>query len=233
MLGVNQLDLITGFLSFLFTLLILSYLVGDNRAFRIAIHIFAGVSAGTIALVVFRQVIVDKLFLPVVTGTSLERLLLVFPLVMSLFLLGKSSAQFEWLGRPVVAFLVGVGTASAVAGAVLGTIFPQILAVIGLFDVRHSLSLGSAAGNLLTGVFVLIGTIVTLVYFQFTVFGRNKTTGKRDNIIAFMALLGQVFIAITLGAIFAGVLAAALTAFVDRIQSLILFIDQVLSKLIP
>ena len=60
MLGAIQLDLITGFLSFLFTVLILSYLVGDNPAFRLAIHAFIGVSAGYVAMVVFRQIIIDK-----------------------------------------------------------------------------------------------------------------------------------------------------------------------------
>jgi hypothetical protein len=229
-----QIDLVTGFLSFLFTVLILSYLVGDNPAFRLAIHAFVGVSAGTIAVVIFRQVIVDKMFLPLVTGTILERFLLAFPLVMSLFLLGKLSARFEWLGRPVVALLVGVGTASAVAGAVLGTLFPQILAVAGLFDQRYSLNQGSVVGNLVTGIFTLVGTIVTLAYFQFTLSGKNKTTapGKRGWFMSFFATLGQVFIAITLGAIFAGVLAAALTAFVDRVQSVVLFFDQILSKFI-
>jgi cytochrome bd-type quinol oxidase subunit 2 len=232
MLGAIQTDLLTGFVSFLFTLLILSYLVGDNPAFRVAIHIFVGISAGYIAVVVFRQVLVNEMFLPMITGTNLERLLLAFPLVMSLLLLGKSSSQFDWMGRPVVAFLVGVGTASAVAGAVLGTLFPQVLAGITSFDVRNSLTLGNAAGSLMTGAFVLFGTIVTLVYFQFTVFGKNKTTGKRGYVIGFISLLGQVFIAITLGAIFAGVLAAALTALVDRIQSLVSFMYLLLSNVI-
>jgi hypothetical protein len=232
MLGAIQIDLITGFLSFLFTVLILSYLVGDNPAFRLAVHAFVGVSAGYIAVVIFRQVVVDKMFLPLVTGTGLERILLAFPLIMSLLLLGKSSARFEWMGRPVVALLVGVGTASAVAGAVLGTLFPQVLAVAGLFDLRNSSGLGDTASNLLTAVFVLLGTIVTLVYFQFTLFGKNKTSGKRGWFVNFVALLGQVFIAITLGAIFAGVLAAALTALVDRVQSIVLFFDQILSKFI-
>lgn len=237
MLSAIQIDLITGFLSFLFTLLILSYLVGDNPAFRLAIHAFVGVSTGYIAVVVFRQVIVDKMFLPLVTGTILERILLAFPLVMSLFLLGKLSARFEWMGRPVVALLVGVGTASAVAGAVLGTLFPQVLAVAGLFDLRHSLTMGSAAGTIMTGVFVLVGTIVTLATFQFTLSGRNKDTKSSENrkrgwFVSFFAWPGQLFIAITLGAIFAGVLAAALTALVDRAQSVVFFFDQILSKFI-
>jgi hypothetical protein len=231
--GVIPIDLITGFLSFLFTLLILSYVVGDNPGFRLAIHAFVGVSAGYIVVVVLQQVIVDKLLLPLVTGEILIRLMSMFPLVLSLLLLGKMSSRIEWLGRPVVALLVGVGTAAAVTGAVLGTIFPQIRAAAQLFDLNSSPSLGAVAGNLLTGIFALVGTVVTLAYFQFNVSGKNTSPGKRGRFMGFFALLGQVFIAITLGAIFAGVLAAALTALVDRMQSLVLFVEQLLATFIP
>ena len=227
--GAIQLDLVTGFLSFLFTLLILSYVVGDNAGFRMAIHAFVGVSAGYIVVIVLQQVIVDKMLLPLVTGDILARVLSMFPLILSLLLLGKMSSRFEWLGRPVVALLVGVGTAAAVTGAVLGTLFPQVLAAGQLFDLHSSPSFGAVAGNLLTGIFALVGTIVTLAYFQFTVLSKNTASGRRGKIRSFFALLGQVFIAITLGAIFAGVLAAALTALVDRMQSLVSFVEVLLS----
>jgi hypothetical protein len=232
MLGAIQLDLITGFLSFLFTVLILSYLVGDNPAFRLAIHAFIGVSAGYVAMVVFRQIIIDKLFLPLATGNSFERILLIFPLVMSLMLLGKTSAGLEWMGRPVVALLVGVGTAAAVGGALLGTFFPQFFAAVNMFDMRSSILQGNVAGSFITGGFALLGTVVTLAYFQFSVFGKNKNSGKRGWLMAFIAILGQVFISITLGAIFSGVLTAALTALVERAQSLVLFIGQIISNFI-
>lgn len=233
MLGAIQLDLVTGFLSFLFTLLILSYVVGDNAGFRLAIHAFVGVSAGYIVVIVLQQVIVDKMLLPLITGDILARVLSMFPLILSLLLLGKMSSRFEWLGRPVVALLVGVGTAAAVTGAVLGTLFPQVLAAGQLFDLHSSPSFGAVAGNLLTGIFALVGTIVTLAYFQFTVLSKNEASGRRGKMMSFFALLGQVFIAITLGAIFAGVLAAALTALVDRMQSLVSFVEVLLSTFTP
>src|SRR5512133_761653 len=218
MLGTLPIDLITGSLSFLFTLLILSYVVGDNPAFRTAVHAFVGVSTGYIAISVFRLVILDKLFMPLVNGTINERIFLAFPLILGLFLMGKILSGTEWIGRPVVAFLVGVGTAAAIGGAILGTIFPQVLATGGMFSLRPG---GNLVLNLATGVFRLVGTITTLAYFQFTVIGKNTSTGKRGWFTGFLALLGQVFIVIALGAIFAGVLAASLTAFVDRMQSVI------------
>jgi hypothetical protein len=223
MLGAIPLDLITGFISFLFTLLILSYVIGDNPAFRAAVHAFVGVSTGYIVVAVLRLVILDKLFLPLINGTLVERILLIFPLVLSLLLLGKMFSGSEWAGRPVVAFLVGVGTAAAIGGAVMGTIFPQVLATASMFDIRSTQTVGGLATNLVTGLVALVGTVATLAYFQFTIRGKNTVTGKRGWFMGFFALLGQVFIVITLGVIFAGVLAASLTAFVDRVQSVIDF----------
>jgi hypothetical protein len=218
--ALNNIELISGALSFLFTLLILSYVIGDNPAFRTAVHAFVGVSTGYIAISVFRLVILDKLFLPMLNGTMGERIFLAFPLVLGFFLMGKMISGAERFGRPVVAFLVGVGTAAAIGGAVLGTVFPQVLATGSMFDFRSN---GNPALNLVTGVVALVGTIATLAYFQFTVIGKNVSTGKRGLFLDFLALLGQVFIVIALGAIFAGVLAASLTAFVDRVQSVIKF----------
>lgn len=213
---INPTELVIGLLSFVFTLLVLSYLIGDSPAFRVAIHAFVGVSAGYVAAIVFRQVVVDKLVMPIATDPNpILRITMVFPLVLSLMLFAKMSPQLEWLGRPVVAFLVGVGTATVVAGAVLGTLFPQIEASTAMF--------GPGQGNILTGGFILIGTAATIAYFQFTV--RKANAGQRGKVMSLVARLGEVFIAITLGAIFAGVLAAALTAFVDRIQSIVLFLD--------
>lgn len=221
MLGAISLDFITGLLSFLFTLLILSYIVGDNPAFRVAIHAFAGVSAGYITYIVFLQVIVNKLILPILAGSWFERLFLAFPLILGLLLLGKLSPRTEWLGRPVVAFLVGIGTAAAIGGAVLGTIFPQVLSAADMFTVDLNSTTGGLALNFLVGLCALLGTIVTLAYFQFTVRGGENSNGKRGWFANFFAIPGQAFIAITLGAIFAGVLSAALTALIDRVHSIL------------
>lgn len=218
-------EVIIGLLGFLFTVLVLSYVVGDSPAFRLAVHAFIGVAAGYVAVTVFRQVVVDKLIMPLTTSPNpLVRAAMIVPLILSLLLLTKTSPQLEWLGRPAVAFLVGVGAATAIAGAVLGTLFPQIGASVNVF--------GQGLEKTLVGSFVLFGTIITLAYFQFTVGGKTAG-GQRGKIMSFVALLGQVFIAITLGAIFAGVLAAALTAFVDRIQSIVVFIDYIFNNLLP
>ena len=64
---------------------------------------------------------------------------------------------------------------------------------------------------------MLVGTITTLVYFHF---GAKATAGgpQRSKLVIWLGWIGQIFIAITLGVLFASVLAAALTALIERLN---------------
>lgn len=210
-------------LSLLFTVLILSYAIGDNPAFRLAIHTFIGISAGYVTAIVLLQVIANKMVLPLFAGGTTEKILVIVPLILGVFLLAKISQRTEWMGRPVVAFLVGTGAAAAVAGALTGTLYPQVTGSIDALDPQQ---------NLPVGIVILLGTVATLAYFQFTLLGKKAPTGRRGWLINAIAVVGQVFIAITLGALFAGVFSAALAALIDRIQSIVLFIDSFLAQIL-
>ena len=213
--------LIYGIISFLLTIMVLSYLIGDNVLFRFAIHIFVGVSAGYIATVSLYQVIWPFLLIPLVTAPLLERGLLLVPLVLGALLLMKISPRLGWLGGPAVGYLVGAGAAVAISGAVLGTIFPQGSAAAEPFDL---IGLGQRGVNplqsLFNGVVMLVGTLATLAYFHFGARRKEDGSVKRNGLIEAIAWVGKLFVALTLGVLFAGVYAAALSALVDRIHSL-------------
>ena len=74
------------FVGLLFTILILSYVVGDNPAFRLAVYAFIGISAGYVTAIVLIQVIVNQMILPVFSGGPTEWLLEGIPLVLGLVL---------------------------------------------------------------------------------------------------------------------------------------------------
>ena len=109
-------ELIFGVISFLLTIMVLSYLIGDNPLFRFAVHIFVGVSAGYAASIVLFQVIWPYLFTPLMTAPFLEKGLLLVPLVLGTLMLMKISPRLSWLGGPAVGYLVGAGAAVAPAG---------------------------------------------------------------------------------------------------------------------
>ena len=71
---------------------------------------------------------------------------------------------------------------------------------------------------------MLTGTVLTLASFHFTTGQRRGWNAKRYPIFEGIAWIGRIFIAITLGVLFAGVYMAALTAMIERLSSIINFI---------
>ncbi len=208
-------DYLLGLLSFALTLMVLSYLIGDNLAFRVAVYLFVGVSAGYAAAVAFRQVLLPKLALPLVYGRWDDRVLAGIALVLGVILLMKLSSRTAWLGSISLAFMTGVGAAVAIGGAVVGTLLPQTQASITAFDLSGSTSALRVVGE---AAVMLIGTVTTLVYFHF---GAKPSAGGpvRGKLVQLLGWVGQFFISGTLGVLFAGVFTAALTALI-RLWSL-------------
>ena len=221
-LSANIINMITGGISCLLTLMVLSYVIGDNPVFRVAVYIFIGTSAGYVAAVAWHQVLYPRLIVPLITGNLAERLLAFIPLVLGLLLLFKLSPRTARLGSPSMAFLVGVGAAVAIGGAVLGTLFPQTSATM------NELNLSSAGQywleRLSEGFLMVIGTVTTLVYFHY---GAKATASgpRRGKLISVLGWAGLVFIAITFGVLFAGVFVAAMTALIERLNFIITFLS--------
>lgn len=227
-------ELISGLVAFLLTLFVLSYLIGDQVLFRAAIYIFIGASAGYVAAVAWHQVLAPYLLRPLLFGSANEKILTLIPLTLVVLLLMKAIPPLSKLGTPSVALMVGVGAAVAVGGAVTGTIFPQVLAAINALDLAGASERGSSAGlQFFEGGLMLIGTISTLIYFQFTAKRGDDGKYHRNPLTKILALIGSVFIAITFGVLFAGVYSAALTALIERLDFLITFVGSLKNLWLP
>jgi hypothetical protein len=219
------LDLISAGVGFLFTIFIFSYLLGDNALFRIAIYIFVGAAAGYVAAVAMTDVLYPTFVQPFLSGSVLsdpfQWIGIGIPLLGSLFLLFKIFPRFSTLGQLPMAYLVGVGAAVAIGGAVLGTLLPQVSATFNGFDlISAGVSGADTAFMFLNGVVVLVGVVGTVAYFHFGASQKPDGSVRRNLLINILAWVGRIFIAITFGVLFAGVYMAALTALIERIDSL-------------
>lgn len=217
MISGNLLELAGALTGFLLTIMVFSYLIGDNFLYRLAVHLLVGVTAGYAAVAVMYNVLWQRLALPLMAEPT--NIGLIIPLVLCLGLLLKIAPGLSRLGSPIMAFLVGVAAAVAVGGSVQGTLFPQISAAGAGLDWNAA----SAAGqnvplSLLNGLIVLVGAVTTLAYFQYT--QRGERNSRWQNFITQAGKIGQYFIVIALGVLFAGVYAAALAAFVERTTAL-------------
>jgi len=220
-------DLIGAAVSFVFTLLVFSYILGDNPLFRLAIHIFVGVAAGYAAVITYDNVLKPRLIDALFFGSLEERLLMLVPWLLCILMVTRLSPRLSWLGNPALAYLVGVGGAAAIGGAVLGTIFPQVLASVNLLDLSslqpESMLRFSPLSVFINGGLILLGTLTTLIYFHFGAHLSTGQTPQRAGMIEALGAMGQGFIAVTFGLLFAGVYMAALTAFIERVHAIWLF----------
>jgi len=208
-------DLIWTIVAFVLTLMIFSYILGDNLMFRIATYLFVGVSAGYTATMLLYQVILPRLFWPALQGGLL---MVLVPLILSVFLIAKLFPRFSSLGNIPMGYVVGVAAAVVIGGAVLGTLFGQGQASINMFSLSAPIASPQGMVQVLGAIFILIGTICTLAYFNFGAVARPNQPPHRTPVVELLARIGQIFIAITLGALFAGIFAASITALIERLD---------------
>jgi hypothetical protein len=218
---MTQADWIGAILGLCLTLGVFSYLLGDNPVFRLIIHVFIGVTAAFVIAASWYSIIWPQLIQPILSGDDVWSPMVLVGIVLGVLLFSKISFRLSWLGIPVMGLLVGVGAATAIGGAVLGTVLSQVAASIRLFDFLQISTWNTQAWvAFLDASLVLVGTLVTLLYFQFFVRKRSGSHSNPSSWRNFLGLLGQGFIAVTLGAIFAGVYSAAVTALVGRLASI-------------
>jgi len=126
-----------------------------------------------------------------------------------------------------VAILVGIGAAAAVGGAITGTLFPQILGTINSVDPSTFAVYGNKWGQILNGIIVVLGTLTTLIYFHFGTQDIPGRSDKRWPVIENISKVGNIFLSITLGALYAGVFLTALAALVERLSFLWDFLNSI------
>ncbi len=211
------------------TLVVLLYLiVGDNALFRLVTYTFIGVAAGYVTIMVIFQVLLPRISILLVSQEPLLLIIGGVEILLGLMLFLKLWNRTSFLGALPMAILVGVGAAVTIGGAVFGTLFGQIRGTIGLFDMQRN---GDPLLSLLEGTFVLVGTVSTLAYFQFHMRSKSalpgqETKNRRAPFLEVLALIGQGFIGLTLGAMFAGVYAAAITALIERVGFIFDFVSR-------
>src|SRR4030065_1815842 len=228
---ISQLaDPISAIIGFVLTVMVFSYIIGDNLLFRLAIAIFIGVASGYAAVLILYNVLWHQVLVPVIQILSTGKfdwvtyaVRVVPAVILGIWMMTKLSARSARWGTPVLAFLTGVGAATVIAGAVRGTIFPQVGASVNLLNIQNAPSdeLSELVGWFINGLVVLVGTATTLIYFHFGIKRQEEGVPvQRSVVLGYLSTAGQGFIFVPLGVLFAGVYIAALSAVIDRVRFL-------------
>ncbi len=198
------------------TLMVFSYIFGDNALFKLAAHVFVGVAIGYTTVVVVYQLV------PQLEPGNILR---VFPALILCFLLifkvrPTQGNVANTLGSVALAFVLGVGAALAIGGALFGTLMPQVAAVATVSLNPNQYQPGAGQVDWLNNIIIVIGTIGTFFYFTFTVRATGPLGGLREGLVRFFAGMGRLVIIFTLGALFANTFSARIALLIARLQFL-------------
>ena len=179
------------------TLFIFSFLYKDNPLFKIAEHLYVGVSLGYTIVKAYDTVVMTLIVRPILDKGEWS---LLIPVAIGTLMLARYVPKAAWLSRYAFAFIVGVGAGLAIPRTISSfilkqiedTVRPLITAAPG-DGVAFSMTLLNPASNL-NAIIILFGVVSVLFYFFFSV--EHTGAGK------VVARAGIFFLMISFGAAF-------------------------------
>ncbi len=202
------------------TLMVFSYIFGDNVLFKLASHIFVGVAVGYAMLVVWHQV-----FYPALNSGNVVSVLpaLILCVLLIFKIRPAQGGVTNALGSLALAFVLGVGAALAIGGALFGTLLPQMSAMVNIsLNPNHYPDTENEVGLVLwlNNIIIVLGAIGTFFYFTFAVRSEGFLGGLREGFVRFWAGMGRLMLIFTLGALFANTVSSRVALLVSRLQFL-------------
>lgn len=181
---------------------IFSFLYKDNPFYRLAEHIFAGLTAGYYVGLVWQQVIMQQLYIPM---TQDGKWWMIFPGIMGLLMFTRFFDRFSYVSRISLAFVMGNTAGIFLVQQLHGLILPQTQATI----------INPLAGNWLFGIIpggliIIVGVLTTLIYFYFS--------KEHKGVLGKTARVGMVFIMISFGAHFGYTVMARLSLLIGQVK---------------
>lgn len=218
MADLLNLDVIVMIVGAIITLMVFSYLLGDNILYRWALALLVGCGLGYVLGIAMRFVLFDWLAAAQSAESVPLQVYYFVPIFLGVLLLFKGFASSKFLGPLAVlgnismGYLIGIGAAVAIAGALLGTLFPQIQAASDVITLDDTLL------RLLQGIIMLVGTITSLLVFS----PRPRVQdGEIKPGALWLQRVGRFFIVVALAATFAGAITSGLTLWVERWSQLL------------
>lgn len=207
------------FFSFLLTIMVFSFIFGDNILFRIATHFFIGVTSAYVFILLINSVIIPKLITILFTEDLNQQLLILVPILLSLMLILKLFNKGSLIGNIPLAIMVGSGAAIILTSGFFGTLSPMVNMVTDNFAITSGNKL-----NIYYGIYLVLGVISTLLYFRQTKSVNSNIFQEKTKLESILNYLGKFFIGTTLGSVFAGVIISSTIALIERINFIINFI---------
>lgn len=177
-------DLLGTWVAALLTLCLMSFLYKDNRFFRFAEALFAGVSLGYYIGITLDQTLRPNLVEPLAQdGLTPSNLHLLFAGLLGLNLYTRYIPKIAWFARSSLAIYVGYYVGINMVQKLQGEVLPQSAATM--------VDLTGAGGGLaaVNSFLVFVGVLSVLVYFFFSV-AHQGAVGRVSRLGIWFLMLG-------------------------------------------
>lgn len=212
---VNSEVLLGAWVATTLSLFIYSFLYKDNPLFKLAEHIFVGASVGYLLTITHHEVMLKKLYVPLVEQ---GHWLLLIAALLGLLLLARLIPPLAWLSRITFAFILGMSSGVAIPRFLSSFILQQVQGTLKpLVSVDTSSgdnSIGLTLSELNT-LLILIGVVSVLFYFFFSI---EHKAGTRS-----VAQTGIYFLMVSFGAAFGYTVMARMSLLIGRFDELLLY----------
>jgi hypothetical protein len=195
-------ELLQTWISLALTLFILSFLYRDNPLYKLAEHVFVGISAGYYVAQAYQETIVPNLWNAVVHEGNAWRL---GALVLSLLMFSRFTPRFAWLSRWPIAFVVGMYAGINVIAFGSGDLIIQLEAT--MLDFLHGG--GGGVSNLL----LVVGLASSLLYFYFS--------SEHRGALGVVSRVGIWFLMVSFGASFGYTVMSRVSLAIGRTRDLL------------
>ena len=205
-----------------------SFLFKENPFYRSFEHALLGCATGYGCAIVTRQVLYEKLVIPVYEGFTAwsaagpswnagANILLIIPAIIGTLWYFQYSKKYFWISRIAMCISLGAGAGLAFKGT-FNQMIPQITGTFkNLFPNEYMMPGASfvtrVEAGMENGIFLIV-TVGVLTYFFFA-FGRKNIALKTS------ANLGRWFLMIALGAFFGNTFMTRLSALIERMHFLV------------
>jgi len=185
-------------------LALFSFLYKDNPFYKLAEHVYAGLSAGYYVGLVWQSVIIQQLVDPMFDDGQWW---LIFPGLLGTLMFARFFAKWSWVSRISLAFVMGNTAGVFLISQLHGLILPQTMSTMLSLNPKN----GFAAT--LLALVTVVGVISTLIYFYFST--------AHIGVLGGTARVGIWFIMISFGAHFGYTVMARISLLIGQVQFLL------------
>ena len=167
-MAVPPIELFGAWVSIALTLCIFSFLYADNPVYKLAEHLFLGVSIAISCVEIYYGTLKPNLIDELLAGDLLK----VVPLVLFIFLFLKLTKQFNYLARLPIAFIVAAYAGVKLTGEANANLMTQMadsMPDLATLWSDHGLWDWSADGDgVISGLVLVLGLAACLLHFYFS-----------------------------------------------------------------